>query len=55
MVVIYATLGTISSATGGTHTSDATYDYWSFTSSGTWSPTSPSVSIFGLPLMGCGA
>lgn len=39
MVVVYATLGTITSATGGTHTSDATYDYWTFTASGTWTPT----------------
>jgi hypothetical protein len=38
-VVIYAALGTITSATGGTHTADATYDYWTFTSSGTWTPT----------------
>lgn len=38
-VVVYAPLGTVVSATGGTHTSDATYDYWTFTSSGTWTPT----------------
>jgi hypothetical protein len=38
-VVIYAPLDTITSATGGTHTTDATYDYWTFNTSGTWTPT----------------
>jgi hypothetical protein len=38
-IVIRALLGDITSATGGTHTSDATYDYWTFDSSGTWTPT----------------
>lgn len=43
-VIITASLGIISSATGGTHTSDATNDYWTFTSSGTWTPTLPAAS-----------
>lgn len=38
-VVITAPLGTVT-ATGGTHTSDANNDYWTFTSNGTWTPTS---------------
>lgn len=29
----------VSGATGGTYTSDATNDYWTFTSTGTWTPT----------------
>lgn len=40
-VVIKAPLGTITSATGGTHTSDPANDIWTFTSSGTWVPTIP--------------
>lgn len=38
-VIITAPLSTGITATGGTHTSDATNDYWTFTSSGTWTPT----------------
>jgi len=38
-VVIRALLGVVKSATGGTKTSDGTYDYWTFTAGGTWTPT----------------
>jgi len=38
-VVIRALLGVVTSATGGTKTSDGTYDYWTFTAGGTWTPT----------------
>jgi len=45
-VIIKATLGLITSATGGTHTSDASFDYWTFTASGTWTPTfSPATTL----------
>ena len=37
-VIVRALLNQLT-ATGGTHTSDATYDYWTFASSGTWTPT----------------
>lgn len=46
-LVIRALLSQNISATGGTHTTDATYDYWTFDASGTWTPTftaPPSVS-----------
>ena len=39
IVIIYSPLGTIVSATGGTHTTDANNDYWTFTTTGTWTPT----------------
>lgn len=38
-VVIRVPIGLVTSATGGTKTSDATYDYWTFTANGTWTPT----------------
>ena len=38
-VIVYAPLGIIASATGGTHTTDSVNDYWTFTSTGTWTPT----------------
>ncbi len=40
-VVIIAALGVITSATGGVHTSDSNFDYWTFTASGTWTPLIP--------------
>lgn len=39
LVGIRAPLASSISATGGSHTTDATYDYWIFTASGTWTPT----------------
>lgn len=50
-VIVRALLGVVASATGGTHTTDATYDYWTFTSNDTWTPTIvppvyPNASIF---------
>lgn len=38
MVIIKAPIGIIT-ATGGTHTQSGGYDIWTFTSSGTWTPT----------------
>lgn len=38
-IVIKSLLSQNVTATGGTHTTDATYDIWTFTSSGTWTPT----------------
>lgn len=37
-IIITATLG-LMTATGGVHTTDATNDYWTFTSNGVWTPT----------------
>jgi len=50
-VIITATLGLISSATGGTHTSDATFDYWTFTSSGIWTPTTSGGAVSAAPII----
>ncbi len=45
-VIIKTLLGVVTSATGGTHTTDGTYDIWTFTASGTWTPTLPAKSGF---------
>ncbi len=39
IVIISATIGLVLSATGGTHTTSGGNDIWTFTSSGTWTPT----------------
>ncbi|NTW32331.1 MAG: hypothetical protein HGB12_06865 [Bacteroidetes bacterium] len=39
VVIISAAIGVITSATGGTHTQVDGNDIWTFTSSGTWTPT----------------
>lgn len=45
IVVIAAPLNSfVSVVTTGTHTSDSSYDYWTFTSNGTWFPTLNTVS-----------
>lgn len=38
-VIIKAPIGVVSSATGGVYTTVGGYDVWTFTSSGTWTPT----------------
>jgi hypothetical protein len=43
IVILSAPIGTFSSVTGGTHTTSGGNDIWTFTSSGTWTPTVPSV------------
>jgi hypothetical protein len=47
VVIISATIGLISSATGGVHTTSGGNDIWTFTSSGTWVPTINPVSTNG--------
>jgi hypothetical protein len=44
-VRVKALLGLVESATGGTHTTDSTYDIWTFTSNGTWTPTLAGTSL----------
>ena len=44
-VVISAPIGAITSATGGVHTTSGGNDIWTFTSSGTWTPTLPTTSF----------
>lgn len=44
VVIIRAPIGSIASAVGGTHTQEGGYDIWTFTSSGTWTPTLASYS-----------
>ncbi len=39
IVIIAAPIGTITSATGGSHTTAGGNDIWTFTTSGTWTPT----------------
>lgn len=39
IVIISAPIGTITSATGGTHTTSGGNDIWTFTTSGVWVPT----------------
>jgi hypothetical protein len=39
IVIISVPIGTITSATGGAHTTSGGNDIWTFTSSGTWTPT----------------
>jgi hypothetical protein len=43
IVILSAPIGTFPSVTGGTHTTSGGNDIWTFTSSGTWTPTVPSV------------
>lgn len=47
-VTIFAPIGTVTSATGGVHTTDGVNDYWTFNTSGTWTPntTGPLISAF---------
>lgn len=52
VVVISAPIGTITSATGGTHTTAGGNDIWTFTTSGTWTPTIPTTSAPAATLSG---
>ena len=47
VVIISALIGTVSNPTtcGGTHTTSGGYDIWTFTASGTWTPTVATVSV----------
>lgn len=45
IVIISAPIGMITSATGGTHTTSGGNDIWTFTTSGTWTPTIPTTTV----------